>query len=286
MKKGKIAILADSGTDIPPDFVREHAIFIAPLKIIYKDREYEDRVDITPKEIYDNLAREVPRTSLPDSHHASGLFKRMAEEGYEDVLIITISSGLSGTHNQLRVLAEESGSIRFHMVDTKNIGIGAGLQVMLAARLLEDGKDIREVLEKLAFSIKASKTYFCLDTLEYLVKGGRIGRAQALMGSVLKLRPVISCNAEGVYETVAKARGNDQALEKTIAMAVNVAGQHKKFAIGVTHGSAETKAAAVMEELKRKLPDCVQFISTDVSPALSVHTGPGLIGISIQALPE
>ncbi|NLC31900.1 MAG: DegV family protein [Clostridiales bacterium] len=177
MAKKKIAILADSGTDIPPDFAREHAIFMAPLKIIYKDREYEDRVDITPQEIYDNLAKEVPRTSLPDSHHASGLIKRMAEEGYEDVLIITISSGLSGTHNQLRVLAEESGSIRFHMVDTKNIGIGAGLQVMLAARLLEDGRDIREVLDKLDASIKASKTYFCLDTLEYLVKGGRIGRA-------------------------------------------------------------------------------------------------------------
>ena len=177
MAKKKIAILADSGTDVPPDFAREHGIFIAPLKIIYKDREYEDRVDITPQEIYDNLAREVPRTSLPDSHHASGLFNRMAEEGYEDVLIITISSGLSGTHNQLRVLAEDSGSIRFHMVDTKNIGIGAGLQVMLAARLLEDGRDIREVLDKLDVSIKASKTYFCLDTLEYLVKGGRIGRA-------------------------------------------------------------------------------------------------------------
>ena len=286
MAKKKIAILADSGTDVPPDFAREHGIFIAPLKIIYKDREYEDRVDITPQEIYDNLAREVPRTSLPDSHHASGLFNRMAEEGYEDVLIITISSGLSGTHNQLRVLAEDSGSIRFHMVDTKNIGIGAGLQVMLAARLLEDGRDIREVLDKLDVSIKASKTYFCLDTLEYLVKGGRIGRAQALMGSILKLRPVISCNAEGVYETVAKARGNAQALEKTIAMAVNAAGQQESFAIGVTHGSAETKAQAVMEELKQKLPECRQFISTDVSPALSVHTGPGLIGISIQALPE
>jgi len=286
MKKGKIAILADSGTDIPPDFVREHSIYIAPLKIIYKDREYEDRVDITPREIYERLAKEVPRTSLPSSNHVSSLFQNMTEEGYEDVLIITISSGLSGTHNQLRVLADEYGRIRYHMVDTRNIGIGAGLQVMLAAGLLEDGGDIRDVLEKLDVSIKASKTYFCLDTLEYLVKGGRIGRAQALMGSVLKLRPVISCNAEGVYETVAKARGNTQALEKTIAMAVNVAGQHKRFAVGVTHGSAEAKAAEVMEELIRKLPNCERFISTDVSPALSVHTGPGLIGVSIQALPE
>lgn len=285
MKKEKVAILADSGTDIPPDFIREHSIFIAPLKIIYKNREYEDRVDITPREIYERMNSEIPRTSLPDANHVTSLLERMTDEGYTDVIIITISSGLSGTHNQLRILAEDYGRIRSHLVDTLNIGIGAGFQAMLAARLLREGTDIKEVLEKLKVSIKASKTYFCLDTLEYLVKGGRIGRAQALLGSVLKLRPVISCNAEGIYETVAKVRGNAQALAKTIAMAANEAGRYKKVAVGVTHGSAATKAAEVMEELKQKLTNCEQFISTDVSPALSVHTGPGLIGISVQALP-
>lgn len=286
MKEEKVAILADSGTDIPPDFIREHSIFIAPLKIIYKNREYEDRVDITPREIYERMNSEIPRTSLPDSNHVTGLLERMADEGYTDVIIITISSGLSGTHNQLRILAEDYGRIRSHLVDTLNIGIGAGFQAMLAAKLLREGTDIKEVLEKLEVSIKASKTYFCLDTLEYLVKGGRIGRVQALLGSVLKLRPVISCNAEGVYETVAKVRGNAQALAKTIAMAANEAGRYKKVAVGVTHGSAAAKAAEVKEELKQKLTNCEQFVSTDVSPALSVHTGPGLIGISVQALPE
>ena len=286
MKEEKVAILADSGTDIPPDFIREHSIFIAPLKIIYKNREYEDRVDITPREIYERMNSEIPRTSLPDSNHVTGLLERMTDEGYTDVIIITISSGLSGTHNQLRILAEDYGRIRSHLVDTLNIGIGAGFQAMLAAKLLREGTDIKEVLEKLEVSIKASKTYFCLDTLEYLVKGGRIGRVQGLLGSVLKLRPVISCNAEGIYETVAKVRGNAQALAKTIAMAANEAGRYKKVAVGVTHGSAAAKAAEVMEELKQKLTNCEQFVSTDVSPALSVHTGPGLIGISVQALPE
>ncbi len=285
MKQEKIAILVDSGTDVPPDFVKEHAIFVAPLKIIYKDREYDDRVDITPDEIYARLEQEVPRTSLPDTGYVNGLFSRMTAEGYEKVLIITISSGLSGTHNLLRVLAEEYGKLPFHMVDTKNIGIGAGQQAMLAARLLRDGMGLPEILEKLEVSIRESKIYFVLDTLEYLAKGGRIGKVSALLGTVLKLRPVISCNADGIYETVAKARGNAHALAKAVSLVVADAGRHLKFVVGVAHGSAKAEAARVLEELKQKLPHCEQFISTDVSPALSVHTGPGLIGIAIQALP-
>lgn len=171
------------------------------------------------------------------------------------------------------------------MVDTKNIGIGAGMQAMLAARLLENGSSFEEVLNNLKASIKASRIYFVLDTLEYLAKGGRIGKVSALLGSVLKLRPVISCNKEGVYETVAKVRGDAQARDKAISMVVGQAQKLVRFSIAVTHGSAKEEAAKVTEELKQRLPRCEEWIITDVSPALSVHTGPGLIGIVIQALP-
>ncbi|MBE0601570.1 MAG: DegV family protein [Firmicutes bacterium] len=285
MNAGKIAILVDSGTDVPSDFSKEHNIFVAPLKIIYKDGEYDDRVNITPQEIYDRLEIEVPRTSLPDAGYVQGLFKRMTTEGYDTVLIITISSGLSGTHNLLRMQAEQYGKLSHHMVDTKNIGIGAGMQAMLAARLLENGSSLEEVLDKLKTSIKASKIYFVLDTLEYLAKGGRIGKVSALLGSILKLRPVISCNEEGVYETMAKTRGDAQARAEAISMVIAQALQCKRFAIAVTHGSAKEEAARVTEELKQKLSRCEEWVSTDVSPALSVHTGPGLIGIVVQALP-
>ena len=285
MDNKKIAILVDSGTDVPPDFVKEHNIFVAPLKIIYKDREYDDRVEITPDEIYSRLGTEVPRTSLPDSDNVLALFERIVKEGHDTVVIITISSGLSGTHNQLRVQAEEFGKLKFHMVDTKNIGIGAGLQAMLAARLLKQGDSLETVLEKVMESIKNTKLYFVLDTLEYLAKGGRIGKVSALLGSILRLRPVISCNADGIYETVAKARGDAQARAEAIAMAVSDAGKHARFAVAVAHGNAVEAAARVMEELKQKLTRCEEWISTDVSPALSVHTGPGLIGIAVQALP-
>ena len=281
----KIAILVDSGADVPPAFVKEHNIFVAPLKIIYKDREYEDRIDITPQEIYDRLEEEIPTTSLPSTERVNALFDQMVQEGYDTVLIITISSGLSGTHNLMRMLAEQYGKLDYHMLDTKNIGIGAGQQAMLAAELIKNGEPLEGILKKLRESIEKSHVYFCLDTLEYLAKGGRIGKVSAILGSLLKMRPVISCNTDGIYETVAKVRGSAQALARTISISVAEASKHLRVSVAVAHGSAVDEANRVLEELKRKLPQCERFIKTDISPALSVHTGPGIIGIAVQALP-
>lgn len=285
MDKRKIAILVDSGSDVPPDFVKEHNIFVAPLKIIYKDREYEDRLDITPQQIYDRLEEEIPKTSLPGADRVTALFDEIVAQGYDTALIITISTGLSGTHNMLRMMAEQYSKLAFHMVDTKNIGIGAGQQAMLAAQMLKEGADLDTILNTLRTTIEQSRIYFILDTLEYLAKGGRIGKVSAILGGLLKLRPIISCNADGIYDTVAKVRGNAAALSKAINIAVEEAEKHVRFAVAVAHGSAVEEARRVMEELKRRLPRCERFLNTDVSPALSVHTGPGLIGIAIQVLP-
>lgn len=285
MTKEKIAILVDSGTDVPQEYQDKYPIYMAPLKIIYKNREYNDRLEISPQEVYARLEQEIPRTSLPESDIVKGLFEQIKKDGFDTVLVITISSGLSGTHNMLRLMSEECKGLRFHFVDTKNIGIGAGLQAMLAAQLVAQGEDVQSILSKLEFSIKNSRTYFCLDTLEYLIKGGRIGKVMAVVGSLLRIRPVISCNEEGVYVTVAKARGTAQAVEKAISLAVQQAASQVKFAISVAHGSAVDRAEAVMNVIKERLPNASNFLMSDISPALSVHTGPGIIGIAVQALP-
>lgn len=285
MTKEKIAILVDSGTDVPQEYQDKYPIYMAPLKIIYKNREYNDRLEISPQEVYARLEQEIPRTSLPESDIVKGLFEQIKKDGFDTVLVITISSGLSGTHNMLRLMSEEYEGLRFHFVDTKNIGIGAGLQAMLAAQLVAQGEDAQSILSKLEFSIKNSRTYFCLDTLEYLIKGGRIGKVMAVVGSLLRIRPVISCNEEGVYVTVAKARGTAQAVEKAISLAVQQAASQVKFAISVAHGSAVDRAEAVMNVIKERLPNASNFLMSDISPALSVHTGPGIIGIAVQALP-
>lgn len=285
MSTENIAILVDSGTDVPQKYLEKHPIYVVPLKIIYKDREYNDRLDISPQDVYERLEEEVPRTSLPESDFVKDLLDQIIQDGYNTVLVITISSGLSGTHNMLRLICEEYPSLAFHFVDTKNIGIGAGLQAILAAQLIEQGEKAASIVDKLEISVKNSRTYFCLDTLEYLIKGGRIGKVLAVVGTLLRIRPVISCNEEGIYVTVAKARGTAQAIEKAIALAVQHAASQVKYAISVGHGSAIERAESVMRIVKERLPHAVEYIMTDISPALSVHTGPGLIGIAVQALP-
>ena len=285
MQSEKIAILVDSGTDVPREYVDKYPIYVAPLRIIYKEREYNDRLEISPEEVYARLGEEVPRTSLPETGIVKDLFERIKADGYDTVLVITISSGLSGTFNLIRLLSQECEGLKFYYADTRSIGIGAGIQAILAAQLAAKGESAGSILEKLEFSIKNSRTYFCLDTLEYLIKGGRIGKVMAMVGSLLRIRPVISCNEEGVYVTVAKARGTAQALEKAISLAVQQAASQVKFAISVAHGSAVERAASVMRVIKERLPGASMYLMTDISPALSVHTGPGLIGIAVQALP-
>lgn len=285
MTKEKIAILVDSGTDVPRDYVEKYPIYVAPLKIIYKNEEFNDRLDISPQDVYARLEQEVPRTSLPDSDFVKSLMDQIIQDGFDTVLVITISSGLSGTFNMLRLMSEDYQGLTFHFVDTRNIGIGAGLQAMLAAQLVAKGEGAASIAEKLEVSIKNSRTYFCLDTLEYLIKGGRIGKVMAVVGTLLRIRPVISCNEEGIYVTVAKTRGTAQAIEKAISLAVQQAASQVKFAISVAHGSAVERAESVMRIVKERLPNAAEYIMTDISPALSVHTGPGLIGIAVQALP-
>ena len=125
MEQRKIAILMDSGGDVPADYRRRWGIYCVPLSIHYKDSSYKDGVDITAEEIYDRFQQEIPKTSLPSSSEVEQMLEQIWEDGYRQVLIINISSGLSGTMQVLKAAAEEFGKLEFRMIDTKNIGLKA-----------------------------------------------------------------------------------------------------------------------------------------------------------------
>ncbi len=285
MNPQKIAILVDSGTDVPMDDIQTHGMYLVPLTIIYHDKEYKDKLEISAQEVYDRLTTEVPRTSLPSSDDVLAVLDQIKHDGYEHVLAITISSALSGTYNLMRLLAKDYQGLDIRVIDTANIGFGAGVQALLAASLIQEGNDLDTIVGKLEESVKQSRVFFCLSTLEYLSRGGRIGKVAAMVGTLLKIKPIITCNEEGAYVVASKVRGRAQAIAETIRLAVAEAGKHARYRIGVVQGDAKEEARRVVEELKRLLPDCLHFVQTDVSPALVVHTGPGLIGIAVQALP-
>ena len=135
MNKNKIAVMADSGTDVPPNYREKYGIYWLPLLINYSDRTYLAGIDIQPHEMYDRLPVEIPKTSLPDRGMVTDLFDRIKADGYEKLLVVTISSGLSGTYNMVRLAAEDYSGLEISVLDTRNISIGSGLIAIRAAQM-------------------------------------------------------------------------------------------------------------------------------------------------------
>lgn len=281
----KIAVLTDSCTDVPADIVEKYGIRVVPLHINYKNASYRDRVDIQPDEVYARFQEEIPKTSTPTPAEVSAELDAVAADGYTHVVIVAISSGLSGTYNLMRTLVAERTDLVVDVVDTKNIGLGAGLSVIAAAELVAAGRTFEDVMERMQRVVEQTKVLFCVDTLDYLYAGGRIGRVAYSLGSKLDIRPVITCSDDdGVYVTIAKSHGRKGSLKKTLSVAMKRLEGAKERRAVVVHGGAEAEALALAEKFKQEMPDLKEIIFEQISPALVVHTGPGLIGIGTQVM--
>ena len=286
MSTDKIAILVDSGTDVPPGLIEKYHMFVAPLRIMFSDGEYNDGIDLTAAQLYQRLPREIPKTSLPSAEIVLQVLDQIRAEGYNKVLAVTISSGLSGTYNMLTLLASNIKDLDIYVYDTRNIAIGSGFSAIQAAEYIADGMDWHTLKQTMIASTSKSKVFFCLDTLEYLQKGGRIGLVTAMLGTALNLKPIISCNTEGVYYTVAKVRGRQQSLKKVLELAVKFAGNAKKYNVALI-GSGQLglkDAASIRDAVLQKLPDKNLLIEGELGCCLGVHVGPGLVGVGVQIL--
>ena len=166
--KQKTALLVDSGIDVPSSVIKEYGIYSLPLKIIYKDREYSDGVDIQAEEVYSNLSVEIPKTSLPGAAEAISILDRIKSDGYENVLAVTLSSGLSGTYNMISLVAKDYEGLDVQVVDTKNIGIAGGMVAIRAAEYISEGMDFETLVKTVNEDVPDSKIFFCISTLEYL----------------------------------------------------------------------------------------------------------------------
>jgi len=280
----KIAILVDSGSDVPREYRERYDMYVAPLTIIYKDAEYRDGIDIDPATVYARFSEEVPTTSLPSPAGVTELFKQIKADGYEKVIVIVISSGLSGTFNMLSGFGPEPEGLEAYYVDTRNIGIGSGFAAIRAGELIAQGLPFEDVCRQVEEAARNTKLFYCVSTLEYLVKGGRIGLVSGMVGQLLDVKPVIACNEDGVYYTVAKTRGREKSLKLALEKAVEFAEGATEFNIAVVQGAAEAEGEALMAAMKERLPDFRYAIEEQLTPALVVHTGPGLIGIGVQRL--
>ena len=284
MNDSKTAILIDSGCDISMELVKKYDIKMLSLKVMYGDDVFDDGVDIDPLEVYRKFPDEVPKTSTPNMQDVLDVVESIRAEGYENIIAITISSGLSGTYNTIRMTFNEIEDMKTYAFDTKNISIGSGLFAIWAARQLEEGRGFDEVVAGLEHKIGDSKVFFYMDTLDYLRKGGRINPAVAIVGKALNLKPIISCNDKGVYYTVAKIRGTHKGLNKLFNSAMEYAENGGKVMIGLMNGAAPETASEVKPMILETLPDCEIVVEKQITATMAIHTGPGLIGIGIFKL--
>ncbi|QOR34902.1 DegV family protein [Clostridium sp. 'deep sea'] len=273
----KIAIVTDSASDLPDNIIDQYNISILPLRIIYKDREYRDRLEIKPQEVYEVIEKEVPTTSLPTAGDILAVFDNLAEQGYQEALVITLSSNLSGTYKMVNMLAKDYDKLTIKVLDSKTLGMFLGFLVIKAAELAET-HSIDEIIKQ-ATALRAKlKGGYIVRTLSYLRKGGRIGKVEGTVGELLSIKPIIGINDDGVYHTIGKTRGWARAKKKLTKM-IKDEFYNKNYIIAIIHGGALEEAQEMHSKLK-DIGNVVESYISQISPALGVHTGPGLIGFA------
>ncbi len=274
-------IVTDCAADLENEERKALGIVQAPLYIQFPEGEVNS-ADITPDEFYDRLEAmrpNIPTTAQPSTRVFADIYNKLAETS-KDILSIHISSGLSGTINSARLGAEHVKKSAVNVLDTLTLSGGQRFQVLAAAWASKAGWNFEAIKERLDAIRAKTEVIYTLDTLEYLARGGRIGRVQALMGSVLKIKPIIRVDhADGKYSTVGKGR--------TIPQAINNIGDHLLEMYGsiplwvtVLHGRFATGAESLTEALQERL-NIQKLEVLRISPVLGVHTGPGIVGAAV-----
>lgn len=279
MNENKIAILTDSCSDVPLNLLEKYHIYEMALCINYKDKSYRDRVEITPDEVYGNLKNEIPHTSLPTMGEMHETINKIIADGYNQIIIPVISSGLSGTCKAIEMVCEDFKDIKTKVIDTKNIALGSGFLSIYTGQLVEKNLNFDEIVKRVEDKIKDSHIYYSLQTLQYLVKGGRLGRVEGMIGSVLQIKPIISCDKDGIYYTVEKVRGRKQSINKLMEIVQDKIKDKKNYYLAICYGYAQEEADKIREKMQPYIDNAALYMEGQISPALGVHTGPGLVGI-------
>jgi DegV family protein with EDD domain len=274
-------IITDSAADLPISEAEELGVRVAPLYLQFPDGEVRSG-DLTPDEFYDRLAAmepDIPTTTMP----APGEFADIYSETGGEILSIHISSGLSGTLEAARLGAERSGG-NVTIVDSETLSGGERFQVLAAHRAIKEGLGKDAILEHLAQVRAATEVVYTLETLEYLSRGGRIGRVQALAGSLLKIKPIIHVDkADGKYSTLGSKRTIAKALEAIVDHLEQLYPAGSSLWVSVLHGDYLEQAQNLAALLQARLQaDRLEILR--ISPVLGVHTGPGIVGAAVVPL--
>ncbi|NPA26618.1 MAG: DegV family protein [Chloroflexi bacterium] len=281
----RVAVVTDSTAYLPEDLRQRYNIRVVPLRLHWGDQTYRDGIDITPETFYQRLrqAQEIPTTSQPPMQDFLDTYRALAEEGYDAIVAVLISSGISGTVASARAAAQEC-RLPVQVVDTRSTSVAQGWIALEAARAAEQGASLEEVVARAEAVRERMAIWFVVDTLKYLHKGGRIGGASRLLGTMLNIKPLLYFTPHGTIDALERVRTKRRALLRMVDLAIQHAGD-RPVNVGITHADAEDTLRALEHELQRCL-DVREWLRAPLSPVLGAHVGPGTIGLAVYPVLE
>lgn len=275
-----IGLITDSGCDLPDDILSQYEIGLVPLYIIWGREELRDRIDIRPADFYKRLVTDPvhPTTSQPHPGDFKQAIEDAVQKGAEEVVVITISSGMSSTYNSA-LHAAGMVEVPVHVVDTRANSLTQGFEVLAAARAREAGGSVEDIVAAADRVRQNAVTILHVDTLEYLHRGGRIGRAAKWVGTILNLKPQLYVDHEtGRIEPGTRSRSRSQALTKLYDRFFDMLDTSQPLHVGIVHSERNDDAQEMAERIRREYKPVELFISM-TSPMMGAHTGPGAIAL-------
>lgn len=277
---GRVAVVTDSTAYLPDGLADRLSIRVVPLQVVLGGRSGAEGSEVTPAQVASALASWVPvSTSRPTPAQFASVYQGALDEGASEVVSLHLSRELSGTWDSARLAAAEVGSDRVRVVDSRSAAMGLGFAVLAAAQAAAAGGSQEQVYEAAVSTAERTTTLFYVDTLEHLRRGGRIGAAQALLGTALSVKPILHVR-EGRIVPLEKVRTVSKGIARLEALAVAAAGDGPAD-VAVHHLAAAERAALLAERLRARLPQAGQFYTSEVGAVVGAHVGPGVLGVVV-----
>lgn len=279
----KVAIVTDSTAYLPEEILSQYNITVAPLSVIWGDEIYRDGVDLLPGEFYKRLAESkmMPTTSQVTPSTFQSIFQSLLEQG-SDVLGIFLSSKISGTVQsaiQARDLLE-SWAEKIAILDSRWTTMAMGWPILLTARAAQAGENLAECQSVAENACAQSGVLFVVETLEFMRRGGRIGGAQAFLGTVLNIKPVLEMR-DGKIEAVEKVRTKQKAIQRVVEIVSERIKGNPSIRLAATHANSEADAAFLLESAVAELQP-VETLCCPLSPVIGTHAGPGTVALNFM----
>ena len=287
MSKDKIALITDSCADLSGDWAQKYPIYTIPYTITFSDGSYQDGVDIFPEDIYRRQKEEMPKTSLPSGAVIENIFRQVKEDGYHKAIAIMLSGGLSGCYQMTTLMAEDCEDLEVAVFNSMSGSLGEGAIVLTLARLIEEGRSWDELVAMTPRIMANTHAYFTVDTLEYLQKGGRIGKITAMAGTALGIKPILAFDGTtGELTSIHKVRGRAAAMRKMVQTVVQGIESGKRYNIMWAHGGTPEEGDKIAAMLREAAPDYINEYSGEIDCTLASYVGPHLLGAAIQVLDD